>query len=351
MEKIEQLLEQIPDIKSAELTIKPDKRKIPVSLLIPTVENVELFNNILLECINNNFNLLETTESGTFSTKNIRFPAYFVSYSNVCVELVIFHNKIYRLFFRAELVKDENNKQYTGKKAFENFKKHLLKFNINLDDYKIENGKDIKKEIEKPFINLKRASYKDLIFKNVHHIDYHSSYPAGLANTHPEFKSAINDLYENRKTDPLKKATLNYSIGFMQSRWCNYKWAHLSRDAINDNNKRIKELSNKIESTGRVVLLYNTDGIWYTGPIYHGEGEGKNLGDWENDHINCILRIKSKGAYEFIEDEKYYPVIRGLTTLDKIKPRTQWEWGDIYKADIIKFYVNEEGFIEYKKED
>ena len=37
--------------------------------------------------------------------------------------------------------------------------------------------------------------------------------------------------------------------------------------------------------------------------------------------------------YEFIEDGKYTPVVRGKTKLDRVKPRSEWQWGDIFKYD------------------
>ena len=184
---------------------------------------------------------------------------------------------------------------------------------------------------------------------NVHHIDFHSSYPAGLANTHPEFKPILEEIYEERK-DPekeiLNKAILNFSIGWMQSynpsehRFA--EWAHLSRDAIHDNNVRIIDLTVRIQASGREVIGYNTDGIWYRGDIYHSFGEGNKLGQWSNDHINCIFRSKSDGAYEYIEDNKYTAVVRGLTTYDIIEPdREKWKMGDIYKGSNINYYYNE----------
>ena len=87
---------------------------------------------------------------------------------------------------------------------------------------------------------------------------------------------------------------------------CNARWAHLSRDAIKDNNDRVKKLAETLEKKGRMVLSFNTDGIWYKGPVYHGEGEGDGLGEWHNDHVNCKFRAKSSGSYEFIENKKYY---------------------------------------------
>ena len=66
-----------------------------------------------------------------------------------------------------------------------------------------------------------------------------------------------------------------------------------------------------------------------------------------NDHIYCQFRLKSKGAYEYIDgDGHYQPVVRGYTKLDQIKDRSEWHWGDIYQADVVKFSINEWG-IEY----
>lgn len=244
--------------------------------------------------------------------------------------------------------KDEKPGIYPSQ-AFYIFKNKCLDYGIDLDKYKITNGKEIKEQIESPLITMFNHMDKtDPGLDNVHHIDFHSSYPAGLANTHPEFKQVLEEIY-NKRNDPqftiINKAILVDSIGWMQS----YKpernrfaeWAHLSRDAIADNNKRIIELTVRLRSSGRKILGYNTDGIWYRGEIYHGKGEGKNLGDWSNDHINCLFRSKSDGAYEFIENGKYNVVVRGLTTYDMIEPnRDKWKWGDMYKGTNINYHFD-----------
>ena len=46
----------------------------------------------------------------------------------------------------------------------------------------------------------------------------------------------------------------------------------------------------------------------------------------------------------------YYPVIRGRTTLDSIKDRAEWCWGDIYKAVEI-LYTVDFGGIHGKEEE
>ena len=152
-----------------------------------------------------------------------------------------------------------------------------------------------------------------------------------------------------RKTDPKRKLALNSFIGCRQSPhepW-HRRWTKLASDAIEDNNRRIREMDARLLANGDQVLGHNTDGIWYTGPIYHGEGEGPELCQWRNDHINCRFRAKSNGAYEFIEDGKYYPVIRGHTNLDRSKPdRNTWSWGDIFrlKQRVYRF-DDDEGIV------
>lgn len=241
----------------------------------------------------------------------------------------------YQLRFVADEAKQET--KITGAIAFSAFKKKCLEHGIDLNTYTIDNGKNIKETIPSFMIWADPMSL-NLTLENAHHIDFHSSFPAGLANTHPEFRPLLTELYEGRKQNPEYKAILNLAIGYMQSiSCCEAKWAHLSRDAIVDNNKRIKELSQRLLMNGNLILAYNTDGIWYSGSIYHGEGEGKKLGDWENDHTNCKIRFKTRGAYEYIENNIYTPVVRGLTTYDMEKPREEWEWGDIYKGAPIEY--------------
>ena len=243
--------------------------------------------------------------------------------------------------------------------AFNMFKSKCSDYGIDLDDYAITNGDEVKKEIPSPMINmniLHKETSKGLT--NVHHLDFHNSYPAGLANTHPEFRPVIDEFYKGRDEHPEYKFVLNDTIGWMQS-WAPEQgrfalWAHLSRDAIVDNNNRIHELTEKLIRSGRTIIGHNTDGIWYQGPIYHGEGEGPELGQWEHDYINCRFRAKSAGAYEFegtkvkTGEFKYKAVMRGLSGKDIIEPdRSKWSWGDIYKEKVNYFTFNEKDGIVY----
>ena len=215
-----------------------------------------------------------------------------------------------------------------------------MKQGINLDDYAIDNGPEVKKTIEKPYIGVHKKIFYNQTFEHANHIDFHSSYAAGLAFTHPEFKTVLEEIYLKREENDIYKNILNFSIGFMQSlQGCGARFAHLSKDAIFNNNERLRELARRLDKSGRSVIAFNTDGIWYEGKPYHGSGEGSKLGEWHNDHIDCKFRMKSDGAYEFIEKGIYYPVIRGIANDSK----SDWEWGDIYskKAELKLFTFTE----------
>lgn len=349
---MEQLQELLKDFQPTVFNNKEiNYINIKCSLLTPNIENANKFNEILYYLKENVKRKVYRTKSGGISKSHfVRTPSYDYTYSISGAELLILTEfGYYRIQFRPKLAETDNAKAMSGRKAFNKFKEILSENGINLDDYAVDNGEEVKQEIEKPMIKMERNMFISTEdhngFKNAHHIDFHNSYPGGLMITHPEFKPVIEMMYSKRKENPIYKAILNYSIGFMQSKWVGYKYAALSRDAINNNNARLRRVAQALKESGRTVLAYNTDGIWYCGEIYHGEGEGKNVGQWENDHINCQIRFKSAGAYEFIENGKYHPVVRGYTKLDTIKSRDEWSWGDIYKNDIIVFKLTENGII------
>jgi hypothetical protein len=338
-------IEELQKLPHSELIRHINYYKIPVYITGFTDEGARLFNGCLAlaQEICGDRRIVRCDKGG-ISTKT-RTPAYDVREKRTSVELTfISRYGGYRIQFRQELDFDK----MSGTKAFKQFKKLLKMDGIDLDTYAVKKGLGLKykEKIPKPLICLAKPSYKDQIFEGVHHIDFHSSYPAGLINTHSEFAPTIKRIYNRRKTDETCKAILNYSIGYMQSiECCGAIWSPLSKDAIEDNNIRLLNLATKVNESGRKVLLFNTDGFWYQGEIFHDEGEGEDIGQWHNDHINCRFRAKSDGAYEFIEDGDYYPVIRGIPNESK----GDWEWGDIYteKAETIDYlYFEGKGIVK-----
>lgn len=323
----------------------------PVNLGFNEVD-INIFNTIYKYLKTSDLNGLIRTKSGGIKKCITNRYAWDEKHSTTGVRLtIIVDGKVW--VFRVGTIKDKEH-QMAPWKAWNIFDTHCESNGVNLNDYKIDNGLDVKKEIPNPLISMKyHMKLEDEPIKNVHHIDFHNSYPAGLCNTHPEFKKIIEPMYKLRRLKPEFKFVLNCVIGCMQSPKHQWKaqWAHLSRDAIRDNNTRVSLLAKLIELSGGEIIGFNTDGIWYKRPVpYHGANEGSNLGQWENDHTNCLFRSKSDGAYEFIENGQYHAVVRGETTLDRVKNRDNWEWGDIYKGDIITFKFDEKEGIIYEKE-
>ena len=270
----------------------------------------------------------------------------------------------YRLVLTNSVGEDGEATKMTGKKAYVMMRREFKKDGIELEDYAVENGKEIKKaEIEPPMIMATSQLKFGRIYENVSHLDFHSSYPGGLARLHPEMRKTIERIYEKRKSggkDGELKLALDASIGFFQSQYCKigkhgYALANLARDAVNDNNERIRRVTKELIESGRTPLLYNTDGIWYSGePLEAGEDYGPGVGRWENDHLALRFRAKSRGAYEFEDEEGYHPVVRGRTKLDESKPRSEWEWGDVFEiGGIKKFRLGIDGMVvgEYVDEE
>ena len=318
---------------------------------------VNAFNNIIDIIHDMNMSYIVRTKSGGISnTSNsslINCYAYDVRHSTSRISItILFGDHTYNIVMGKPIELRPISPINAWKKFIEVCEKH----NINFDDYKIskEEGKIIAKDIVdnvKPYISMKYHMLEtDKLLDNVHHLDLHSSYPSGLIKMYPEFRPVIQEIYDNRKTDKENsdyyKAILNYVIsGCTMSKYYPWyrQWAHIAKFVREYNNQRINLLTLLLEMSGREIIGYNTDGIWYRGEIYHGPDEGSNLLEWDNDHKDCLFRSKSDGAYEFIEDGKYHVTMRGFTTLDIIKPdRDTWELGDIYKTGIKEYIFDEE---------
>lgn len=351
---VTELGKYLEEIGGGVKQIKADRFKTEPIRFDFDEEGVEKFNAIYQHLKSLNLRKLVRGTSGTIlkSCKQNNYGAWDVNVHSTGATITVRVEGFTYAYNIGHISKDVGGLR--GHQAFRLFKDKCFEHGIDLDKYKIDNGAEVKKTIPSPLIKMNQyMTIDDEPLDSCYHIDFHNSYPAGLCNTHPEFRPVIEPIYLNRKVKPENKAILNYSIGFMQSLNPLVKgaWAHLSKDAITDNNKRITELSEQLEKSGRKILGYNTDGIWYQGEIYHAFGEGSALGEWENDHCNCLFRSKSDGAYEFIEDGKYHPVVRGATRLDSIMDRENWKWGDIYTASEFTILYRWDDEVGYVKEE
>lgn len=350
------------NIKYADPTIEINQYKIPV-----TQVNRQEYNNIVTT-LNDLYNRNEIdkgfihTPSGGISidADNLRhnINCYEIRSSKSSHEIICVNGDG---LFRAQYYHGANDiqekRKISGTQAIKRFEKELKKDGINLKDYYIENGKEVKATIPKPKIALADPRFKDRTFEGCHHIDLNSAYPYVMTLMYPEWATTINRLYEKRKKNNTYKCILNYSYGYFQSKYFGYKLANVSKKCIEWVRDKLDELTKFLEDNGCVVLAWNTDGIWYQGKRFM-QFDDHTLGGIKTDYTNCKIRFKSKGAYEFygIDTEThqfgYHPVVRGLTTLDLIKPREKWVWGDVMNCTGLKLEETETGIINiYEGED
>ena len=335
-----------------ELTYEPNFIKLPINYLPMDEESIERFNAIYFWLKSNVSKQITRTPSGGISlagTARRGDQWDFFYKKNLCVALTF---KLSSCWYRVQIggtkkEKKSNEKELSGRAAWTIFKRVCLKHGINLDDLKIDSEEGLKEKnlIPPPIIQLGREDFADKIFENVHHIDRNSSYSWGIIESFPELREPLEEIYAKRKEHPEFKKVLAYLHGVMQSYVLNYEYAHISRAANVSNRNWVIRMAQKVRRAGGRILLYNTDGFWYEGDIYHDEDEGTKIGQWKTDHKNCKFRAKSCGAYEFIEDGIYHPIYRGTSSYEKVKGRDKWKWGDIYKGEIHYWTFDEENGI------
>lgn len=323
-------------------------------------EGMNTLNNVI-EYLENNFerNEIVWTRSGGISIKrkNLRLPAWDIRENKTRIEVILIsigYCARWQLSVNAAQV-EHIGKNFGGRQAYLAFRQICKKFNIDLNKYAIENGEEVKKTIEKPMVGYRINCKLDKTYYNVHHLDLNSSYMSGIAIKNPGLARVIQYIYDKRKSgNEIYKAILNNTYGFFQSPYCavnkhKYAFAHLSKDAIAFNNEYIRLLIEHLQETGRNVLMVNTDGIWYQGEIFEDRecGFGSNLGQWKTDYRDCKFKMRSSGSYQIDGTEVktgrigYKAFQKGYTKLDRVKPRAEWEWDDIYECgDEISYHFN-----------
>ena len=317
---------------------------------VNVVDNLELFNELARHAFS--FGPLRLTRNGHLSsrgfiTNGAIWDVEMNENSSSSISFILLYDaKLYTIVFRPSTKQDVE--EVTGLEALKEFKNACK---IHLKPFAMSNNDEIatiKSTIPKYNIGLTEIGdlLRDQELENCFHIDINSAFPAGLVARHPEFGPFFNYHYERRKEGPLHKAIMNYAIGAMQSlKIRGDRYPTLARDAIDWTNKQLKLLTKRLTAKKYIVLGYNTDGIFVMRsgpdqPLYTDHSEGKAMGQWKIAHVYDKLRFKSAGSYEYIENGKYKPVMRGHSSLDKIKPRAEWEWGDIYKTKEVRYLLD-----------
>lgn len=337
---------KLDELDKIPVVLNPNVTKIPINRFPMNEEGIERFNEVyfLLKDYCKNFNKIEWTakhyikRSGRF-----RLPQWDVTSKTSGVEITVLSEEgMFRVFLKTGFLtkKDADSKKISGGSAFKKFKEICANHNIDLEEYSIENGEEVKKTIPKAPKYLEKPYYEGMRFEHVYHIDLNSSYMAGVAQQYPALYPAIKEIYDRRHDSEIYKKVLTNSWGYFQSEYVSFRFAHLSKAGIDYNNKMLTELTNNLKKQGFTIISYNTDGIWYTGNgrQYHDAGEGIEIGQWKTDHKDCIFEAKSAGSYQYIEDGKHNVVISGVTRLDRTKDREEWTWEDFHNsnAEVLK---------------
>lgn len=365
----EKLAELLPGAKSFTKS-GSNKCNFKTVWFEPNPEGVKQFNEIYQ--LVRDWKEAELTASKGISTKGKKFRYYrkaLILTKSGCELVIVAPNGCYSVMFRSDYRnKGEGEEQgLSGRAAYKRLISMLKREGYDLEQEAITNGQEVKATIPPPDIRL-LPEYENLTIEHTFHADVNSAYFAGIKEAYGQlgngtFGKVIQEIFDNRKnkgsTGKYNKAILNHSQGFMQSEYCRinghgYALAHISKAGIEYCRNRVAELIAHYQALGCKLIATNTDGAWFTIPKGVDEatlraGSSTELGGWKIDHYDCKLRYKSRGAYEFIENGEYNVVVRGLTKLDGVKPRSKWVWGDIYndKAEPIKYvFVKHTGFVD-----
>lgn len=355
------------NIKSASPTLKLNYLLIPVT----TTDSIQDFNDTYFywkeimesQGIKKGF---KRTKSGGISLKGLQ-PIFWdikANANNGC-ELIVNGIDIneadeskrwccFRLKYGTSSVQSAS-----GHKGLLELKKELKKDKIDLEDYYIDNGKELRTQSEKPIAKSLRQSYNDIVFDNVHCIDLTAAYPSAWVKLFPEWLPAVKRLTE--KKNKYEKGTKEYDLaksgpitanGYMGSvQYFGAKLAQVYNYSISYTNQRLAEMEQFLIEHDCMPLRKATDAIWFVGDYHCLDGilKDKELGEWHLDHKNCTYRSVSDGIYEYIEDGKYHIVRKGLSTYDLLVPREQQQWGDAYKGTEYKLIFDEEkGICKYE---
>lgn len=318
----------------SECTLKPNRISIPKNAV-----SVEKFNSILLFC-QQNMKEYVTTPSGGISinskNKHKIFESYHYEHGNSWGDITILSALgNVRITHTACDVSstDKKAQKMTGSGAFAIFKRLCKDYNIDLDDYAKDNTAEDAR-FKPPLRAVIKDKYYDKWIHNCYHIDFNSSFMSQLAKNYPEFDPVIRHLYDKRKENEVYKSILNNTYGYMMSKWCKYKYAHLSKLMVTENNKALENIMQNLLEKGYRPIMFNSDGIWYEDTFnqgaYHDENEGKDLGQWKTDYSKCDLLIQGPNNYAIVKDGVTEIKKSGETNLDKYIPRKYWKPCMIY---------------------
>lgn len=314
------------------------------------LDNIETINSLFKLLKNSNLSPITRTPAGCISKHDIHHAGGAWDYRKVTTKTGIFKGVIITVIIKDTVFVFKcgrfqvDKSEMTGVKAFRLFMSQCKKNGIDLNNYKSSEGFKIKNEIESAYIMM---FLKHKRLEHVNHLDINNAWCAACCETYPEFIPVFEEL---RKKD---KLIGDMALGYCQSEYCGYSLSSLAKAGINNTNKNVLNLLEKLTLQDFEPVGINTDGIWYydkrnEGRIYTDTNNGIELGQWKTDHKDCIFYAESDGQYYFIEDGKFHVKARGFYRYEQIKPREEWDEEDFFKAintSVLITFDDEEGFI------
>ena len=330
--------------------LNADRYKARPVYITSIIRNVDAINALYQALIHSTLPIIERSPTGAIAKHNIHHAsgAYDVRevttkkgiFKGIIITVLLF-NRIFVFKCGMFSVKDKKD---TGFKAFREFCSRIKAMGKTLDDYKIENGEEVKESISSPYIKFLRKYQK---IQHVNHMDMVCAWGSGFAKAFPEFETIIKEMEQKDKILP------SVFLGYCQSEYCDYAFSHFAKAGIEFCNKKMQEYTEQLEAQDFEIIGYNTDGIWYVdkleqGRLFHNDEEGNGLGQWRNDHVDCELCAYGDGQYWFREDGKFNVRARGYYYYEQEKPREEWDEKDFDRAmscETSVTFIRGRGFV------
>lgn len=260
--------------------------------------------------------------------------------------------------------KDENDKIINGISIFRDFVRKvpdILKYK-DPDDFDSETWDRCARIFydQTEFEAFNQILDDNMINRELEHVwslDINSAFGSAFVEEVPEAREYIEELYYTRKQNPQNKIKISTIVGMLGSPYtAELKGLNLKKHAFSKLRfKILKRISNYLHDTGDILrangaklLMFKTDSIKFIYQGYYLPKEivvGSLLGQWKLEFQDYHFRMKGIGSYEYLDPitNQYTAKVQGKTTLDLLKPREEWQWGDIYQAnEVISWILNEE---------
>ena len=146
------MIKELLKLKHSDITRKVNYVKIPCTAYQMNDEGAHKFNELYKWIKTTNFNKIIRTPSGGISIerRNFKPPMWDVRTTKSLIELtIIIKEGCWRIQFRTIPKKTDEGTSLYGSACFKLFREKCKEFGIDLDEYQIDNGKEVKEEIER----------------------------------------------------------------------------------------------------------------------------------------------------------------------------------------------------------